>query len=282
MQSKFTVAAVQRHGRAYSNTSAWKFKFIHMLRSMETQNKLTSFTICLKSSLLGHKRSNWTSASCRELHSTSRGEKSSNAGWVQVLSDKLSKAAAELVGLKEPQSSGQAGRQAAEKQERWFCGLSSSSSSGLLRLPLHHLLELKHTCTLTVLRSCSKYDCCIPMFCKHRETTSCHIFTSLSCLSFPFQPIFLYSALSLFLGLSLAPLWLSEATERSDPASVQSSLSASMSVSPAAAPVPHDWLKNPSEERTGEKRWEGEERERGRGNDRGEAGRGVFIGKYQS
>lgn len=46
------------------------------------------------------------------------GEKSSNAGWVQVLSDKLSKAAAELVGLKEPQSSGQAGRQAAEKQER--------------------------------------------------------------------------------------------------------------------------------------------------------------------
>lgn len=73
MQSKFTVAAVQRHGRAYSNTSAWKFKFIHMLRSMETQNKLTSFTICLKSSLLGHKRSNWTSASCRESHSTSRG-----------------------------------------------------------------------------------------------------------------------------------------------------------------------------------------------------------------
>ncbi|MGZ7204831.1 hypothetical protein ACXWOS_10315, partial [Streptococcus pyogenes] len=69
---------------------------------METQNKLTSFTISLKSSLLGHKCSNWTSASCRESHSTSRGEKSSNRGWVQVLSDKLSKAAAELVGLKEP------------------------------------------------------------------------------------------------------------------------------------------------------------------------------------
>lgn len=281
MQSKFTVAAVQRHGRAYGNTSAWKFKFIHMLRSMETQNKLTSFTICLKSSLLGQKRSNWTSASCRESHSTSRGgeklKRRMGSGPVRQ-AVKGCRGAGWFKGT----TILRAGRQAAEKQERWFCGLSSSSSSGLLRLPLHHLLELKHTCTLTVLRSCSKYDCCIPMFCKHRETTSCHIFTSLSCLSFPFQPIFLCSALSLFLGLPLAPLWLSEATERSDPASVQSSLSASMSVSPAAAPVPHDWLKNPSEERTGEKRWEGEERERGRGNDRGEAGRGVFIGKYQS
>lgn len=70
----------------------------------------------------------------------------------------------------------------------------------LLRLPSsppHR--ALKHTCKLSVFRSCSKYAC-IPMFCKLRETTSCHIFTSLPC---PYPPFLSFQSLCGVFSLSL-------------------------------------------------------------------------------
>lgn len=111
----------------------------------------------------------------------------------------------ELGGCNETQSSG---RQQRHQSVCWLYSLSSSSSgsssSGLLRLPPRHLTELKHTCTLGVFRSCSKYAC-ILMFCKLRETTSCHIFTSLPCLSLPFSLLSLsfYVVFSVYLCVCL-------------------------------------------------------------------------------
>lgn len=134
MQSEFTVAAVQRHGRAYSNTSAQEHG--NTKQTYLFHNLLEKFTAWTQTQQLDQ---------CflqRIAFYFEGGEKSSNAGWVQVLSDKLSKAAAELVGLKEPQSSGQAGSRETRvlilwAQQQQLQRFASSSSSPPITAQTH-------------------------------------------------------------------------------------------------------------------------------------------------